>query len=95
MANRIGQVQKLGKQNRKRPDMSTNIITFLVSILFCHNPDNKNIGMTLNLSSTKNISYTTTADVHEEPADTIEKESPNNKKYKYSIAKFAVANYVQ
>ena len=34
--------------------------------------------MTLNSSSTNTMSYTTTDAVYKEPADSIEKESPNN-----------------
>ena len=48
MANRIVRVHKLGKQNRKKPDITTNLITVLVSVSFCHNTDDKNIDMTLN-----------------------------------------------
>ena len=36
--------------------------------------------MTLNSSYTNNMSSNTTADVHNKPADRIEKESPNNSK---------------
>ena len=36
--------------------------------------------MTLNSSSTNNMPSTTTAAVHEKPADSIERESPNDSK---------------
>ena len=78
MANRIGRVDKLGKQNRKQPEMSTNIIKFPVSISLCHNTDDKYIYMTLNSSSTDTMLSTTTFSVHEKPAYIIEKESPNH-----------------
>ena len=48
MANRIVRVHKLGKQNKKKPGMTTNILTVPVSNLFCHNTDDKEIDMTLN-----------------------------------------------
>ena len=42
-------------------------------------------------SSTNNMSSTTTAAVHEKPADSIERESPNDSKnYQNSIANVAV-----
>ena len=55
MANRIGRFHKLGKHNRKRPDMTTNIFTVPVSILFCYNTDDINIDMTINSTSTNTI----------------------------------------
>ena len=73
MANIIGRVHKLGKQNRKLSNMTTNITTVPFSISFCHNADDKNIDMTLNPSYNNTMSYTNTADVHEYPVDTIEK----------------------
>ena len=42
--------------------------------------------MTLNSSSTNNMLLTTTADLHEKPAEAIGKESPKIKKNQYSIA---------
>ena len=80
MANIIGRVQKLGKQNRNQPDMNTNLLTVSFLINFFHNTDDKNIDMTLNSSSTNTMSSNTTSDVHEKPAETIEKKSPNNSK---------------
>ena len=43
MANKIGRVQKLGKQTRNWPDMTNNILTVPAWILFCHNIDDKKI----------------------------------------------------
>ena len=73
MANIIGQVQKLRKHKTDQPDMNFNILTVPVSISFYHNTYDKNIYMTLNLSSANNIPSTITAAVREKPADTIEK----------------------
>ena len=73
MANRIGRVHKLGKQNRKQPDMITNLIKVPVSTLYSHNTNYKNIDMTLNSSSTTILLSTITAAAHEKPADSIEK----------------------
>ena len=80
MANEIVRVHKLGKHNRNRPDMTTYIITVLVSISKCHNTKYKNIDMTLNSSSTNTTSSTTTDYVHEKTADTIENKSSDNSK---------------
>ena len=68
----------LGNQNRKRPEITTNLLKVPVSINFCHNTDDKNIDMKLKSSCTNTMFYTTTAAVYEKPADKIEKESPNN-----------------
>ena len=35
MANRVGQVHKLGKKGRKRPDVTNNITAVPASISFC------------------------------------------------------------
>ena len=45
MANKLGQVHKIGKQNRTCPDITNNIITVPDSILFCHNKYDKDIDM--------------------------------------------------
>ena len=37
MANGIDRVHKLGKHNKKIPDINNNMITFPVSISKCHN----------------------------------------------------------
>ena len=41
MANRIGQVQKLGKQNRKRPAITNNPFKVPVSVSYFQNTDYK------------------------------------------------------
>ena len=71
-ANIIAQVHKLSKHNRKKSDVTTNFLTFTVSIQKCPNKKYKNIYMTLNSSSTNTKSYTTTDDVHAELADITE-----------------------
>ena len=80
MANRISRVYELGKKNRNRSDMNNNVFIVTVSIPFCYNTYDKNIGITLNSSSTNTLLSTTSADIHEKPADSIEKVSPNNSK---------------
>ena len=80
MANRIGRVHKLGKQNKKGPGMNNNILTVSIESSFCHNKDDINIDMTLNSSSNNTVLSTTTAAVHEKPDDTTDKESSNNSK---------------
>ena len=71
MSNRIGRVHKLGKQNIKRPDMITNILTVPVSTSFYYNTYGKSIDMKLNLSYNNTMSSTTTSAAHEKPADII------------------------
>ena len=73
MANRIVWVHNLGKQNRNPHSMTTDILKVSVSISKCHNTNDKIIDMTRNWSFTNTTSSTTTAAVHEKPADTIEK----------------------
>ena len=58
--------------------MSNNLLTVPVSISFCRNRYDKIIYITLKSSFTNSMFSNTTTDVHTEPADTIEKESPNN-----------------
>ena len=53
--------------------MTTDILKVSVSISKCHNTNDKIIDMTRNWSFTNTTSSTTTAAVHEKPADTIEK----------------------
>ena len=64
MANRIGRVQKLGKQNRKQPETTTNLLTVPASILFCQNKNDKEIDKIIKSSSTNNMLSSTTAAVH-------------------------------
>ena len=50
MTNIIGRVQKLGKHNRKRLDMTTNLLAVPVSFSFCHNTDDRNKDTTLRVT---------------------------------------------
>ena len=64
MAKRIGQVHKLGKNNRNQPGITTNLLTVPLSISFFHSTNDKKMDMALNSSSTNNMLSTDTDDVH-------------------------------
>ena len=72
MSNRIGRVHKLGKHNRKRPDMTTNLLKAPVLISSFHNIDDKNIYMTINSSSINTMLSTDTSAIKEKHSDIIE-----------------------
>ena len=82
MANKIGQVHKPVKQNRKQIDMTDNPIKLPVSILKCHSTKYKNIDMTINSSYTNTALSTTNAAVNKKPADAIGNDSAKNKNLK-------------
>ena len=82
MANRISQEHKLGKQNRKRNDITNYLSEAHSSTSNSHEKFNHNIDITSKEWVTIKTHYSTNSDVQDKPTDIIKTEPvsiPHNK----------------